>query len=136
MSIYKTKVKRISGYDYHDVMSKALKIYHEIKKRSKRKPYIRSAYFNKDKIFLDYFWGHLNQKIWIERLRRLKFYPCALDLLKHNRTEPILKKELKKDNAILYRFIGETPDGSKFYVQIKENLSKKQKYLISIFPDN
>lgn len=62
MKTYSTKVKPFSGTDYHELISKALLLYKKIKKYTKRKPYIRSAYFKKDKIFIDYFWSHLKQK--------------------------------------------------------------------------
>ncbi len=43
---------------------------------------MRSAYFNKEKIFLDLFWTHLfmkqNQR---DRLRRIKFFAVAIDLI-------------------------------------------------------
>ena len=58
-------------------------VYSEIEKRTKRKPYVRSAYFSKQKIFFDYFWLHLRQKPFAERARRLKFFA---EFLEGNRT--------------------------------------------------
>ena len=59
MQVYKTKANRLGGTDFNEVRKKAFGIYTEIKKKSKRSPYIRSAYFNKEKIFLAIFWQHL-----------------------------------------------------------------------------
>jgi len=136
MEAYKTKVKKIAGSDYHEVISDALKLYRNLKKKTKRKPYIRSTYFKNEKVFLDYFWGHLNQKAWKDRTRRLKFYPCALELIKNSHIQPVKKINPNKSNEYVYRFKGQTTDGSVFNVQIKENTRSKQKYFMSVYPVN
>ena len=55
MNYYKVKNQPLSGTNYKEIRKKSLNYYHQIKNKSKRKPYIRSAYFKKDKIFLDIF---------------------------------------------------------------------------------
>jgi hypothetical protein len=80
--VYQTNVSKLTGTDYKEVSHKARAIYKEICSRTKRKPYVRSVYFKKEKIFLDYFWQHLQEKKWQDRFRRLKYYACALDLIR------------------------------------------------------
>lgn len=131
---YFVKSEKLSGTSYGDVYKKAFAIYKRIKARTKRRPYIRSAYFNKDKIFLGLFWSHLKDKHHRERTRRLKYFPCAIELIKNSRLDPTSKENLEKTSEILHRFRGITPEKEIFLVQIKENKRNNQKYLISVFP--
>lgn len=62
MKAYQTKTAKLSGTDFHEVHKKAFAIYQKIAKKTKRRPYIRSAYFKKEKIFLTLFWPHLHEK--------------------------------------------------------------------------
>jgi len=133
--VYKTKTKKLSGRDYPDLYQKAFTIYRQIKRQTKRRPYLRSAYFKKDKIFLDVFWRHLHQKNWRDRKRRIRYFSCAIELMRHSHVDPESKESLKSSSEILHRFTGITPDGSMFYVQIKENKRNNQKCLLSIFPE-
>lgn len=134
MKAYQSKFKKLSGTDYGEIYSRALAIFKQIKSRTKRKPYIRSVYFNKEKIFLDYFWQHLQQKNWRDRDRRLKYYPCAIDLIRNSRLEPTSKQNPNKPKEILHRFAGLTKDKEVFYVQIKEDKKTDKKYFMSVFP--
>jgi len=132
---YYSKFKKLSGTNYGDVHKKAFSLYTQIEKKSKRRAYLRSAYFKKDKIFLGIFWHHLGDKFsHKEKLRRLKFYPCALDLIKNSRFDPESKENVDKKSEILHRFTGITSDNEIFFVQIKENKTNNHKYLVSIFP--
>lgn len=135
MKAYKTKVERLRGTDYHEVYGKANSYYKKVKAPTKRKPYIRSAFFNKDKIFLDYFWDHLRQKNWRDRVRRLRYFPCAIDLLKNSKFTPATKQNPNKKNELLHRFGGVTADNEIFFVQVKEDKKTDQKYFISVFPE-
>ncbi len=135
MKVYETKVKKLAGTDYHEVHSRALTLYKDIKRKTKRRPYVRSAYFKKDKIFLDYFWQHLWGKNWRDRVRRLKYYPCALDLIKNSRGDPTSKQNPNNSAEILHRFAGITRTKELFFIQIKEDKKTDQKSLISIFPE-
>lgn len=67
MEGYKTKARRVSGTRYRDVYDEAFSLYEAIRKRTKRRPYIRSVYFRKQKIFVDLFWQHLHDKNWRDR---------------------------------------------------------------------
>lgn len=52
---YQTNKDKLKGNNYSQVRNQALIIFNQIKKRTKRRPYLRSAYFKKEKIFLNYF---------------------------------------------------------------------------------
>lgn len=131
---YQTKIKKLSGTNYSEVKKNADIIFKEIKSKTKRRPYIRSAYFKKQKIFFDYFWEHLFQKSFNERTKRLKYFSCAIDLIKNSKNEPKFFNNPMKKSEILYRFAGLTKDKELFYVQIKEDVKNDKKYLMSVFP--
>jgi len=133
VDIFKTKEQVIRGTKYSEVYPRALIIYKNIVSRTKRRPYIRSKYFKKEKIFLDYFWDHLREKNWHDRVRRLKFYSCAIDLIEHSNIRPDTHRNPMRKSEMLYRFTGQTQNGDSFFVQIKEN-KRKQKYFMSVFP--
>jgi len=135
MKFYQTKAKKLEGTDFHEVRKKAFDIYKQITSRSKRRPYIRSAYFKKDKIFLALFWQHLwDKQKWQDRMRRLQFFEAGIELIRHSRFEPSSKENPNKSGEILHRFAGSTKEKELFFVQIKEDKKTGQKYLISIFP--
>jgi hypothetical protein len=50
MNFYQTKTNKLPGSNYSEVKSRAYLIFKQIKSKTKRKPYIKSAYFNKQKI--------------------------------------------------------------------------------------
>ncbi len=135
MKAYQSKYSKIKGTDFHEVRRKAFRIYSQIKNRTKRRPYIRSAYFKKDKIFITPFWEHLfGKQKWRDRMRRLKYFEAAIELIKNNNFAPTSKDNPNNQNEILHRFAGITREQEIFYVQIKENKRTGQKNLISIFP--
>jgi len=134
MNYYLVKSKKLAGTNYAEVRQQALIVFNQIKKRTKRKPYIRSAYFNKQKIFFDFFWPHLLQKSLKERTKRLKYFACGIDLIINSRQKPLTQANRNKENEILHRFIGATKNKELFYVQIKENKRSKSKYFMSCFP--
>lgn len=105
---YFTKVNKLPGTNYTEVKRNADIIFKQIKSKTKRRPYIRSAYFNKQKVFFDFFWQHLFKKSLKERVRRLKFFPCAIDLIKNSRILPTSKENVDNRNEILHRFLGQT----------------------------
>lgn len=137
MELYCTKSRELSGTNFAEVYKKARRFYDDIRAHSKRKPYVRSPYFEKDKIFLELFWGHLFDKhTRSDRLRRLKLLPCAIELIKSSRCRPVSKDSLERPSEVLHRFAGKTSAGTIFFVQIKENRYSAKKWLISIFPVN
>jgi len=135
MKVFQSKFNALSGTNYKEVYPKAYGIFKDLKKKSKRKPYIRSAYFNKEKIFLDYFWGHLHQKNPADRFRRLRYYACAIDLIQNCKIDPVTVQNPNRPREVLHRFSGLTKQGEKFIAQITENKRNNQKYFISVFPD-
>jgi len=134
MKAYKTKRNIIPGTHFKIVEKVAKKILKVIKNKSKRTTFIKSAYFKKEKIFLNIFWSHLHNKRLPDRVRRLKYFDCAVDLIRNSKIEPIIKSNPNNKSELLYRFIGITKGGEIFMVQIKENKRTKRKNLISIIP--
>lgn len=134
MKYYKTKTRPFTGTSYKEIRKKAFGFYREIKSKSKRKPYVRSAYFKKEKIFLDIFWSHLHEKNYWDQMRRMKFFACGIELIQKSRQEPVSKENPNKSGEILHRFAGATANNELFFVQIKEDKSSSKKFLISIFP--
>lgn len=135
MKSYKTKAVKLTGSDFHEVNRRAQILYKSIKKKTKRRPYIRSAYFKKEKIFLNLFWQHLFDKPnWRDRMRRLKYFPCAIELIRESKFDPESKENPNKRTEILHRFGGVTKENDMFFVQVKEDKRSGQKFLISIFP--
>lgn len=134
MKVYQTKVKKLTGTDQHEVYVKVRAIYKKLLGRTKRKPYVRSPYFNKQKVFLDYFWEHLYQKNPWDRFRRLQYYACAIDLIKNSKIDPNSVQNPNRPTQVLHRFEGKTKEGDSFFVQITEDKRTNQKYFISVFP--
>ena len=132
MKCYQTKNCKLSGSSYGEVYKKAWEIYLQEKKKSKRRAYIRSAYFKRDKIFLDIFWSHLRQKYRFERKRRLKFYKCAIEVMRYSTITPETKQNPNNPNELLHRFFARTSEEI-FIVQIKENKRTNRKDFISVF---
>lgn len=135
MKAYKTKTNKYPGSEFHEVNKKAHRYYRKLKSKSRRRAYVRSAYFKKDKIFIDYFWSHaFEKKNWRDRMRRLKYLACAIELVRNSRFEPTSKENPNNRSEILHRFAGITAENDLFYVQIKEDKRSGQKFLISVFP--
>lgn len=136
MKAYQAKSKSIPGTDFREVHKKAFGLFIRIKKKTKRRTYVRSAYFDKEKIFLDLFWSHFFSKPnWRDRVRRAKYFLAAIELIERSKFEPKTKENPNKSGDLFHRFAGITPDQEVFYVQIKESKRTGQKWLISVFPD-
>ncbi|MBU3964942.1 hypothetical protein KKG29_02270 [Patescibacteria group bacterium] len=133
---YQTKIKKLPGTSYGEVVKHAYFLFNQIKKKTKRRPYIKSAYFDKQKIFFDYFLEHLFQKSPKERLKRLKYFGAALELMRKSKNHPTSEENPHKKGEILHRFAGLTTDRELFYAQIKEEKRNGKKYFMSCFPEN
>ena len=131
---YKCKRAVIKGENYAEIVKKARRIYHELTRQTKRDPFIRSSYFDKEKVFLNPFWSHINIKRQKDRKRRLVFYGCAIELIIENRTLPDIPFKSKTEQ--LFRFKGVSADGQEFTVQIREELRTGKKYFTSVFPEH
>ncbi len=134
-NIYQTKALPLAGTQYKEVYKKAYSLYDTIRKKSKRRSYVRSAYFNKEKIFLPLFWNHLHEKCnFRDKIRRVKYFPCAIELIENSTVDPESKDNVDRTSEILHRFAGKTKDGQLFFVQLKEEKRSGEKWLVSIFP--
>ncbi|MFC1790043.1 hypothetical protein ACFLZP_01010 [Patescibacteria group bacterium] len=135
MIAYQTKFSKLAGTSYKEVYKKAQEVFGSIKRRTKRKPYIKSVYFGRQKVFFDYYWIHLARSGgYKERVKRLKYFRAALDLLRYCRNHPTSKENPNKKSEILHRFAGLTREKEIFYVQVKENKRTGRKYFMSCFP--
>lgn len=134
MQVYQSKQNVMGGSDFTEVYSKARWVYNQFRKKTKRRPYIKAPYFQKNKVFIDYFWQHLEQKHSKDRVIRMKYLACAYDLITNSRIPPISKQNPNKPNEILHRFAGRSKDKKQFLVQIKENTKTDQKLFMSVFP--
>lgn len=133
MKAYQVKSKKLAGTSYAGLIKEARRIFHDIEKRSKRKPYVRSTYFNKEKVFFDLVWVHLKQKSLKEQAKRLRYFACAIEVVRFSKLTPKEKINPNKKSEKLYRFLGKTPDGEIFAVQVKEQTKISEKYLMSYF---
>ena len=135
MNIYQAKTIPFSGTSYKEIYKKAMEAYRQIYRKTKRRTYIRSAFFNKKKVFLSLFWQHMEDKFsYNDKVRRLKYFPCALELIQHSKFNPISKENVDRRSEILHRFAGKAKNNITFYVQIKEDKRSGERFLISIFP--
>lgn len=135
MRVYKSKLGLVPGTSYAEVIKAVRHEYHTIQKRTpRRQPYIRSRYFKKDKIFINQYFDHLNQKNAADRLRRLKFFSSAIDVIRNCPIAPISMQNPSKADETLHRYAAVTKDGIQFAVQIRENKVTKRKDLMSAFP--
>jgi hypothetical protein len=136
MKVYKTSISKLSGSDYREVNKRAFGLYAEIRKKTKRRPYVRSAYFNKSKIFVELFWLRIWQnQNFRDKIRRIKYFPCAIELIRKSKLNPSSKQNPNKPTEILHRFAGTTKENDLFYVQIKEDKKTGEKWLMSVFPE-
>lgn len=131
---YRCRVKQLAGSDYHEVYALASNAYQKAKGSTKRRPYVRAVFYNKEKIFLPLFWEHLMQKHWKERVVRMKLFPCAIELLQRSTCMPISKQNPNKPAELLHRFLGITSENVEFVVQVRENKRTGEKWFMSAFP--
>jgi hypothetical protein len=114
---------------YARVHHQAMAHYESLINNPRRKPCVRSKYFDNKKVFLDEFWTQILRRNFADRRRRLAFYVCAIDLIKNTRCEPEIKHESGKK---FYEFYGVAKNGEKFVVHLRQ--SKDNIYMVSCFP--
>jgi len=130
---FPVKSEKLSGAgDDKEILKRAREYFEALMRKTKRQPYMRSAYFGKQKIFFTYFWKHLYQKSPRQRRHRVVFLPCAIELIKKSRNAPTTKPNPNKKSELLHRFYGITKKREIFYVQIKENVTTDRKELMSV----
>ena len=133
--IYKTKIKPLPGARWAEVSKKGFRLLNDIKSKTKRRPYLRSAYFDGQKIFLDLFARHLfEKKDMRDKTRRMKYLPCAIDLIRPSRHDPETRDHSNDSSSVVHRFTGVTQNGEVFRVQIKERKRTGEKWFMSVFP--
>jgi hypothetical protein len=133
MSTFASKAHSIHGSSYDEVLRHARNENKKIVALTKRQPYVRSTYFNKDKVFVSLFWAHIMQKHRKERMKRLKLFGAAIDLLRNTRLEPETIFKNEDPSNFLHRFYGVTKDGVGFCVQVKQNKRTGRKDFMSVF---
>lgn len=133
MKIYKSKAVLLVGSSYDEVLERARKEHKKIENVTKRQPYVRSTYFKKDKIFISTFWTHLMQKHRKDRMKRLKLYSAAIDLMRNSHCEPETIFKKGDLSTILHRFYGVTKDGVEYCVQVKQDKRSGRKDFMSVF---
>lgn len=108
---WKVKALQFSSRTYEDARKEALSHFSKLKAKSKRKLYVKSDYFGKQKIFFDYFWDLVFQKPIGSRKQRLKLLPCAVELVQKSSFLPESTTNPNKKQEIFYRFEGVTQNG-------------------------
>lgn len=133
MRKYRSKARLLAGTSYSEVVAIARREHKKIEKLTKRQPYVRSTYFNKDKVFISTFWTHIMQKNPKERTKRLKLYNAAIDLMRNSRCEPETIFSQGDLSILLHRFYGVTKDNIEYCVQIKQHKRSGRKDFMSVF---
>ena len=133
MRTYQSKAILLPGTSYDEVQIVARKEHNKVIALTKRQPYVRSAYFNKSKIFLSPFWDHTMQKSRKIKTQRLKLYSAAIDLMRKSRHEPETIIDKNSHSVLLHRFYGVTKDGVTFCVQVKQNKRTGRLDFMSVF---
>jgi hypothetical protein len=134
-NFYHSTAHQLPGTSTDELMKLARREFHTAQKRTpRRQAHVRSRYFTKDKVFINQFWDHLDQKNRQDKVRRLKLYTCALDLIRNTTVAPQTMQNPNNADEILHRFSGKTANGTVFYVQIKENKKNNRKDFMSVFP--
>jgi hypothetical protein len=135
LEIFRAQVAEYRGTSVAELMKYARLEYHTIQKRTPRRiPYVRSKYFVKDKIFLNTFWDHVNQKRVSDKIRRLRLFGCAIELIRKSPLAPETVQSPTNGNELLHRMYGVSTNSTVFCVQIKENKKTHRKDFISVFP--
>ena len=111
MNVYTSKYARLPGSSYNESLNRARREYNVIAHLTKRQPYVKSKYFNGDKVFLKVFW----------------------DVLRHSQITPETTFNADDRNILLHRFYGVTKDGIYFCVQVKEDKRTGHKDFMSVF---
>ena len=128
VNYFKSKHSKLYSTVYSRVFCSARLYYESLIQNPRRKPYVKSKFFDK-KVFLDEFWTQILRRNLADRRRRLSFYICAIDLIQNTRCEPVIKYEVGKE---FYEFYGIAKNGEKFVVHMRR--SKENIYFMSCFP--
>jgi hypothetical protein len=135
ITYFQSRYETLRGANDKEVFYEARQVFRKYDNK-RRLPYVRSKYFNGQKVFLNMFYRHLNEKSAAEHRRRIIFVRCAIDLIKNSMVPPVppgknATFDGRKDEH--FRFQGMTKSGVKFAVQIACN-KKNNHYFMSCFP--
>lgn len=134
MNYYQTKASLLAGSNYKEIHRNYEKYFRALQSKSKRQPYVRSAYFLKQKIFLNLFWLHIFDKTHNVRAIRLKYLPSAIEVLESSRNDPVTIQNVEAKAELFHRFYGLTREKQKFVVQVKQIKRTGKLYLMSVYP--
>ena len=83
---YRTHQSKLPGTRaFKDIYKSSMAVYKsEVLRKTKRQPYLRSAYFNKQKIFFTFFWKHIFDYLYVVRIERLQYFEAAIELIKNS----------------------------------------------------
>ena len=126
---FQSKYPKLYSTVYLRVYNQTKTYYESLIKNPRRKPHIKSKYFD-GKVFLDEFWTQILKRNLADRHRRLTFYYCAIDLIQHSKYTPQIKM---KSGKKLYEFYGIAKNGEKFAVHIRRS-PRGESYFMSCFP--
>ncbi len=133
MNQYIPRRNLLTGTSYHELERKARKLHSIIAHKTKRRAYIRSAYFGGRKVFIDSYWEHLMQKPKRERKERLRLYAASFETIENTRCAPTSRYNPNGNGDLLYRFYGVTKNNKEFCVQIKQDRRTGGLYFMSAF---
>ena len=128
---YQSKYEKLRGSSDKEVFYEARQIFRKYDSK-RRLPYVRSKYFDGQKVFLNMFYIHLGQKSQKEQRKRIAFVLCAIDLLQNSRVAPAIEPN-ENNKSLYYRFYGKTKSGENFSVQVMKD-KKSNRYFMSCFP--
>jgi hypothetical protein len=129
IQFYQSKYDRLRASNDREAFYEARLTFRKYDNK-RRQPYIRSKYFDGQKVFLNMFYIHLGQKSPREQRKRIVFVTCAIDLLQHTK---IIPEYFVVKTIEYYRFYGQTKSGVKFAVQVMKD-KKRNRYFMSCFP--
>jgi hypothetical protein len=136
MNYFKSKYVRSKEKIYADLVKNARAIEKSIERESgHRDAFVRSKSLRR-KVFItknNLFWVHLYSKNQYDRKRRLKYYMCAVDLIRNTTEKPVIDRNPNGKRELVYEYYGITADGFKFAVHLKEEAGRL--YFMSAFPE-
>jgi hypothetical protein len=133
IKFFQSKYNEMAGTSYCELINKAHAIVNALNPNHRRKENVHCGYYSGEKIFFEYFWQHQSNKPPADKMRRIRFFQCAVDLLQNTTYAPNIEPSGKNSSELWLSFYGKTKSGVKFVVHLKSN-QRGNKYLMSIFP--
>jgi hypothetical protein len=130
---YHTSFAPFAGSSYREVLKKACQEYDRLRGGPGWGVRIRSAYFDNEEVDFDYFWDRLSKKSFGERVARVRLLPCAIEVIRNSRADPLSLKNPNATGEVIHRFAGMTKSKDLFFVHLKEDTSTGRKFFMSAF---